>query len=195
MPFQGKREDSKMGKIKKVETVNLNVTNLWRRKEEVMRKIFVSLVTATLVLGLAISAHAAFIDLGGGMIYDNVLDITWLADANYAQTSGYDLDGLMTWDQANTWATNLIYGGIAGWRLPTFDDSNPRPTSATSLNEIGSLLMALTNGNFNLTLSNYTPADILPFYNLPHLIDPGNRQVYWTGLVTTSGQAWEYYMA
>ena len=159
-----------------------------------MRKIFVYLITVMLVLGHAISAHAAFIDLGGGMIYDDVLDITWLADANYAQTSGYDLDGLMTWEQANTWTTNLIYGGIAGWRLPTFDDSNPRPTSATSLNEIGSLLSALTNGQFNLSLPGYSPEDILPFYNLPHLINSANREVYWTGLVTTPGNAWEYYM-
>ena len=28
--------------------------------------------------------------------YDTVLDITWLADANYVQTSGYDADGKMT---------------------------------------------------------------------------------------------------
>jgi len=29
------------------------------------------------------------------MIYDDVLNITWLQDADYAQTSGYDPDGLM----------------------------------------------------------------------------------------------------
>lgn len=53
--------------------------------------------------------------------YDTGLDITWLADANYAQTSGFDSDGLMKWDHALIWAEDLDpYGsGITGWRLPT----------------------------------------------------------------------------
>ena len=29
------------------------------------------------------------------MIYDSDLGITWLQDANYAETSGYDADGRM----------------------------------------------------------------------------------------------------
>ncbi len=41
------------------------------------------------------------------MVYDDVLDITWLADANYAQTSGYDSDGRMNFSAANTWAAGL----------------------------------------------------------------------------------------
>lgn len=56
--------------------------------------------------------------------YDTVLNITWLADANYANTSGYDSDGYMTWSTAVAWATSLNpYGsGITGWRLPTTVD-------------------------------------------------------------------------
>jgi hypothetical protein len=102
-------------------TANVNVTNMWRRKEMKMRKICISLITVMLVLGLSISTHAVLIDLGGGMIYSTDLDLTWLQDANYAQTSGFSPDGLMTWDEANTWATNLVYGGVGGWRLPTYD--------------------------------------------------------------------------
>ena len=114
-----------MGKIKKFETANLNVTNMWRRKEMEMRKIFVYLIPVMLVLGLSISTHAALIDLGCGMIYSTDLDLTWLQDANYARTSGYSSDGTMTWDDAKNWATNLVYGGITGWRLPTQDPANP----------------------------------------------------------------------
>ena len=55
--------------------------------------------------------HAALIVRSGGFVYDDVLDITWLQDANYAMTSGYDADGTMTWDDAFTWAANLNYGG------------------------------------------------------------------------------------
>jgi hypothetical protein len=59
------------------------------------------------------------------MLYDTVLKVTWLQDANYAKTSGYcDVpgncafqDGGMTWTQANTWANGLVYGGYSDWRL------------------------------------------------------------------------------
>lgn len=71
------------------------------------------------VLGASSVANAALVDRGGGMIYDTDFNITWLADANYAMTSGYDSDGLMTWSQAMTWAGNLSYGGYTDWRLPT----------------------------------------------------------------------------
>ena len=54
--------------------------------------------------------------------YDDVGDLTWLADANYAMTSGYDADGLLTWAEANAWAAGLSVGGVTGWRLP---DTNP----------------------------------------------------------------------
>lgn len=51
--------------------------------------------------------------------YDTTLDITWLADANFAETSGLDADGSMTWANANSWAAGLNVNGITGWRLPT----------------------------------------------------------------------------
>ncbi len=53
------------------------------------------------------------------MIYDTDRNITWLADANYAKTSGFDADGLMTWSAANAWAASLNVGGFTNWRLPT----------------------------------------------------------------------------
>ena len=33
---------------------------------------------------ITLSANAALYDRGNGLIYDDVLDITWLQDANYA---------------------------------------------------------------------------------------------------------------
>lgn len=64
------------------------------------------------------SAHASLVDRGNGMIYDTDLDITWLQDANYAFTSGYDVDGIMNWQEALTWAEQLTFGGYDDWRLP-----------------------------------------------------------------------------
>lgn len=84
-------------------------------------------VAATLAMTSA--AQAALVDRGGGLIYDTDLDVTWLKDANYAKTSGYDADGLMTWSDAVTWAANLSYYDSVrdvtydDWRLPTTTDT------------------------------------------------------------------------
>ena len=79
---------------------------------------FVSLIfTAT--------TQATLIDRGSGLIYDADLDITWLADANYAMTSGYDADGRMSWSAALVWAQQLNYAGFTNWRLPTTLDPDP----------------------------------------------------------------------
>lgn len=98
-------------------------------------------------LGVSGAAGAALIDRGGGLIYDDVLDITWLWDANYARTSGYDSDGLMTWQAAVDWATNLSYDDPVrdinwdGWRLPT----TPQPDPSCSI-QIPSPLVSFGSG-------------------------------------------------
>lgn len=51
--------------------------------------------------------------------YDSLLNITWLADANYAQTIGHSPSGKMNWSDAQAWVENLTVYGISGWRLPT----------------------------------------------------------------------------
>ncbi len=62
-------------------------------------------------------ANAGLIDRGNGMIYDDVQDITWLQDANYAMTSGYHADGLMNWHESVAWVDQLSFGGFEDWRL------------------------------------------------------------------------------
>lgn len=72
----------------------------------------------------AFSVQASLFDRGSGLIYDDVLNLTWLQDANYAKTSGYDDDGSMDWEGANNWATSLVYHDnirnvdYNDWRLP-----------------------------------------------------------------------------
>lgn len=60
--------------------------------------------------------------------YDTVLDITWLADTNFAGAG-------MSWENANNWAAALDpYGsGITGWRLPTTVDVGNDGITYTSL--------------------------------------------------------------
>jgi hypothetical protein len=89
-----------------------------------MKKFLVILCAMVLFFGITGMADATLLDRGGGLIYDDVLDITWLQDANYAQTSGYDSDGLMFWGDAVAWADGLAYyDSVRGvtwddWRLP-----------------------------------------------------------------------------
>ncbi len=84
-----------------------------------------SLVAAALASG---SAQAALDgrDLDGNLAtfeayYDTDLDITWLGNAN--------MNNLMTWDDATTWAANLSFtDGVNvydNWRLPTTTDTGP----------------------------------------------------------------------
>jgi len=76
-------------------------------------------LTGILLLIFSIDSGASLINRGNGLLYDPDLDITWLADGNYAKTSGYDDDGKMTWSAANTWVQQLDYRGFTNWRLPT----------------------------------------------------------------------------
>jgi hypothetical protein len=90
-----------------------------------MNRIAVVLLALT-----AGTSQAALIDRGGGLIYDDVLNITWLQDANYAKTSGYNTDGWMTWGEAISWVANLeYYDSVRGvtyddWRLPKINLSS-----------------------------------------------------------------------
>jgi len=61
------------------------------------RLMFLPFLFAILTTVMINQSHAELIDRGGGLIYDTVLDITWMQDASYAQTSGYDADGKVTW--------------------------------------------------------------------------------------------------
>jgi len=99
------------------------------------RKLLAVLVGLTLNIGLSGAAHAALQgrDLNGSAAsfeayYDTELNITWLADANYAKTSGYDATGEMNWTDANAWAAGLSFSnGVQvydNWRLPTLTPIN-----------------------------------------------------------------------
>jgi hypothetical protein len=102
------------------------------KKEMKQKQILASLSAGLIGLGLMGTADAALVSrLGGQAYYDTVANLTWLADANAAQTSGYDADGRMTWQAANDWAAGLTVGGVSGWRLAdTIDVGNDGITYA-----------------------------------------------------------------
>jgi hypothetical protein len=68
--------------------------------------LFVSALGASSVANAALYSR-----LDGAAVYDSDLNITWTSDAN--------INGLMNWAQANTWAAGLVLGGVSGWSLPT----------------------------------------------------------------------------
>jgi hypothetical protein len=96
--------------------------------------MFRSIAIVAVLCFATISAQAALLGRAaltpGGTdyqaYYDDVLNITWMADADYAKTSGYDADGLMTWSASLGWIASLNSAnhlGVSYWRLPTVIDS------------------------------------------------------------------------
>lgn len=112
---------------------------------ELVRRASSGLAVIALTAGAFSSVHAAGVsgrgtwettlqarDLDGNLsngpeaFFDTALNVTWLADANYAKTSKYTEEfrgGRMEWSVANTWAENLVVGAYSDWRLPTLVDT------------------------------------------------------------------------
>lgn len=151
------------------------------------RKVFPLLMATMLVLVFSVSAHAILYDRGGGLIYDDDLNITWLQDANYAQTSGFDADGFMDWPDAMDWAAELSYfdtvRGVlyTDWRLPTAlnqDGSAPCSGYNCTGSEMGHLFYLELGGTAGSSILTSTDPDLALFIN----IQPYS---YWSG--TASG--------
>ncbi len=67
-----------------------------------LKRLLLMAMVAVSVLMSSGTSNAFLRDRGGGLIHHDDLDVTWLQDANYAQTSGYD-DGLMNWYEETFW--------------------------------------------------------------------------------------------
>ena len=160
------------------------------------RKYFPLLATAGLLASGA--AQATLFDRGGGLLYDDVLKVTWLQDANYAKTSGYDADGYMNWADANAWAANLVYhDSVRGvdfddWRLPTAlnqDGSGPCVGDGCASSELGHMFynsMGAAAGSSILSGAN--TANLALFKNL-------QSYAYWSGTAYApypAGAAWYF---
>ena len=152
---------------------------------------------AAAMVALAGTAEAALIDRSGGMIYDTTLNVTWLADWNYAKTQ-YDnsggaqgaADGRMTWVNARTWAVNLVYGGYDDWRLPTSlnaDGTGPCQGFNCSGSEMGHMFYNNWGASAGSAFSTGTNAAYLALFSN---VQSG---LYWSGTEESSGFAWDFY--
>ncbi len=89
-----------------------------------MKKITMIL---TMVIGLAVSgsARATLFDRGSGLIFDDVLNVTWTQNANLANQ-------MFTWQGAVDWADTLSFGGFSDWRLASMSVSGGLPTGSSA---------------------------------------------------------------
>lgn len=73
-------------------------------------KVVLNYFVLFFVLGPGL-CNGALIDRGNGLIYSTLLDMTWIQDPM--------VYGEKTWDEAQSWVSNLTYGGYTDWRFPT----------------------------------------------------------------------------
>lgn len=102
------------------------------------------------------SASAALVDNGNGTVTDTEKNLMWLQDANY-------VGARLTWDDAMTWAENLVYAGYDNWRLP----STLVPDYSCSDDPIESLGYCLGSELGNLyNVEGVSPWSQTPFHNI-----------------------------
>ncbi len=182
-----------------------------KQKRIKQKQLLAGIGAGLISLGLASSADAALIGrlatTSGGTdyqaYYDTVADLTWLADANYAQTSGYaaansnvNANGSMGWQAASDWAAGLTVGGVSGWRLA--DTLQPDASCAIQSNSGASSGVDCTGsemgGLYYTVLGNvagsFVPNNTGPFSNV-------QLSAYWSATESASATsiAWLFNMS
>jgi PEP-CTERM motif len=139
--------------------------------------------------------------------YDTELNITWLADANYAKSTGFDANGQMNWNAAMSWVSGLNVSGVTGWRLPSMLDTGTPGCNFSSSGgadcgyfvqtKLGSTVYSELAYMFYVSLGHISGSGLEnsgPFKNLS-LVGDGAR-VFWTNVEdqTQSSKAWVFSM-
>ena len=97
-----------------------------------MRTLLLLLTSSILFLGSVAPVHATLWDRGGGLIYDDVQNITWLQNANLAMSETFGVEGIdpssgvMLRSTADAYIASMNADNSLGyndWRLP--DTQNP----------------------------------------------------------------------
>tara|TARA_B110000503_G_scaffold109789_1_gene164323 strand:- start:166 stop:876 length:711 start_codon:yes stop_codon:yes gene_type:complete len=166
---------------------------------------------ACLFVAISSSSHAALYDRGSGLIYDDVLNVTWMQDANYAQTSGYaaanalgflhsssiniQVEGRMGWYAANAWAAQLEYAGYDDWRLPSAGNAPGSGYNVTT-GELGHMFWNNLGNNsvVGSILSNMSFTDAKPGGGTESFLNVQNY-AYWNGeeYAPDTREAWAFY--
>lgn len=98
------------------------------------RLVLLTLCVVVSLIGISGNAGALLLDRGGGLIYDEDQDITWLQNSGYAVATGdARADTRMNWSQAVEWVDELEYYDsvrdvmLSDWRLPKTPDNPSVP--------------------------------------------------------------------
>lgn len=116
------------------------------------------------------ASQAALVDRGGGLIYDNDLNITWMADADYGAGSGRFNSRYFNWVEAQAWAANLVFGGYDDWRLPTVTNFSSECVVRRNCpgDEFGHLFFAELGVVFGTGVGASTDPDLALFKNIQY---------------------------
>ena len=153
-----------------------------------MKSQLLGAVSAGLFALTTLSANAALVDNGGGLIYDTVLDITW------AQPSIE-----RNWEDANDWAASLPLVNGSLWRLPYISvaagagpftgspvDCSSASEAACRDNELGYMFYQNLSGTSGQPILDSGDPDLALFPSL-------QSDNYWSGTESFSGNsAWSF---
>lgn len=133
-----------------------------------MQKIINLFLSASIIFVFTTSASAALFQRGNDLVYDSDLNITWLQNANYSGNT-------MSWADAQSWSSALVFEGYDDWRLPSSD------TSCSGKNCIASEMGHLFYSDNISSASNGLFSDVKPY-------------MYWSGteLQTDPTKAWRF---
>lgn len=138
------------------------------------------------------AASAVLHDRGNGFVYDDTLEITWLADANFAQTSGFDADGEVSYDDALAWLSTLNVGGYVGWRMPSANIGGST-LCTTGYNCLNSELGHLFYVTLGVQAGDPLTSSSSPALSLFHGIQP---DAYWSKTEAPfTYSSWQYFYA
>jgi hypothetical protein len=168
-----------------------------------MQKLVVLVLTAMFSCANAQSLQARDIDGNGSTdaFYDAQQDLTWLADANFAATSGYwdSLDyswypapleaGRMSQADSTAWVDQLDVHGVTDWRLPLLLETptvNPAigAPPGTPCSAVSGWFCMLGDNEMTVLFSQLGGSS--PFLNVQDL-------EYWTGSNFGLNDAWGAY--
>jgi hypothetical protein len=142
------------------------------------------------------TSEATLLDRGGGLIYDDALDITWMQDAQYVLTSGHSSTGRLNWNAAVDFASQVEYYDavrditLTDWRLPrTVNAPSSLGYDTTGLtSELAYMYYINLGYAANTSHDRFTPAPTSnaynPFFNIAY-------RGYWSETLSDfSDQAW-----
>jgi len=117
--------------------------------------------------------------------YDNVANLTWLANANG--------NGAMTWANATAWVASLDIDGVTGWRLPeivqpdascSIQDTNDSGFNCTG-SEMGNLFYNVLGGSAGSSITTSHNGEYDKFSNV-------QNYYYWSSTVFDGTSSWSF---